>query len=386
MRYRILVVALVSLWCQCAARASSWPLWDRYAARFVSPEGRVIDPDRNSMTTSEGQSYAMFFALVAGDGSSFDRLWSWTQNNLAQGDLSKNLPAWSWGHKNDDSWGVLDENSASDSDLWIAYSLIEAGELWGQRRYDKTGRAMLSLISKNETASLPGIGSVLLPGRNGFRQAASLLDLVRSPSWILNPSYMPLPLILAANRADPEGPWKSMAYSLPSWLENASPSGFAMDWVEYTSGKGFAPVGQPGDTSKLACGSYDAIRVYLWSGMTAQESPGATKLIKLFVPMSKYIKAHQSPPEVVNPDGTVTNGKAPPGFSAAVLPFLIASGDKEAAALQLRDVMAQMGSSTGLLGDPPRYYDQNLALFALGWYEQRFQFAPDGTLRVQWKK
>ena len=27
-----------------------------------------------------------------------------------------------------------------------------------------------------------------------------------------------------------------------------------------------------------------------------------------------------------------------------------------------------------------------MALFALGWQEQRFRFAPDGTLRVQWKK
>jgi len=54
--------------------------------------------------------------------------------------------------------------------------------------------------------------------------------------------------------------------------------------------------------------------------------------------------------------------------------------------LQLRNLLAQIEPSTGLLGDPPKYYDQNLALFALGWQEQRFRFAPDGTLRVQWKK
>jgi endoglucanase len=51
-----------------------------------------------------------------------------------------------------------------------------------------------------------------------------------------------------------------------------------------------------------------------------------------------------------------------------------------------QNVVAEISKTTGLLGNPPRYYDQNLALFALGWQEHRFWFAPDGTLRVQWKK
>src|ERR1700744_2342256 len=82
-----------------AAGLSTWPFWDHYAAHFISPEGRVIDPDRNKMTTSEGQSYALFFALVANDRPAFEKLLSWTEDNLAQGDLAKNLPAWSWGQK-----------------------------------------------------------------------------------------------------------------------------------------------------------------------------------------------------------------------------------------------------------------------------------------------
>jgi endo-1,4-beta-D-glucanase Y len=378
MKPAVLCTVLLGMCCQPVARASSWPMWDHYAARFLTPQGRVSDPARNSMTTSEGQSYAMFFALVAGDRGSFDRIQAWTQDNLAQGDLARNLPAWSWGEKPDGSWGVLDENSASDSDLWVAYSLIEAGDLWGKPAYARTGKALLSLIAKNESAQLPQIGAVLLPGRNGFHSD--------STHWVLNPSYMPLPLLLAAMHVDPQGPWNSMASALPRWLQEASPSGFAMDWVEYTDGKGFSAVSEPGKASKPAGGSYDAIRVYLWAGTTAQPSPGAANLIHLFAPMSGYVKAHQSPPEIVNPDGTVSSASAPPGFSAAMVPFLTAEGEKNAASQQLRNVLAQIEPSTGLLGDPPNYYDQNLALFALGWEEQRFRFAPDGTLRVQWKK
>ena len=33
---------------------------------------------------------------------------------------------------------------------------------------------------------------------------------------------------------------------------------------------------------------------------------------------------------------------------------------------------------------PPRYYEQVLSLFALGWYEGRYRFAADGDARLQW--
>ena len=39
----------------------------------------------------------MFFALVANDRARFDKLLSWTEANLAGGDLTQRLPAWSWG-------------------------------------------------------------------------------------------------------------------------------------------------------------------------------------------------------------------------------------------------------------------------------------------------
>ena len=358
------------------AASSSWPFWSHYVTYFVKQDGRVIDPDRNSMTTSEGQSYAMFFALVANDRTMFERLRSWTEGNLAKGDLSKNLPAWSWGAKPDGSWGVLDPNSASDADLWTAYDLIEAGDLWAVQQYSNAGAAMLALIAGDETATLPNLTKVLLPGNAGFHWF--------NGKWLLNPSYTPVPLLLAANRVDKRGPWKQILNAFPIWLGKASPSGFAMDWVEYTLGTGFAPTSAPGDT-RTARGSYDAIRVYLWAGMSPREVEENTQLLQILKPMQRYVEAHMSPPESVNPDGSIASEKAPPGFAAAMVPFLVTEGDADAATFQLRNVLAQFDSVTGLLGHPPRYFDQNLALFALGWQDGRFRFAPDGRLRVQWK-
>jgi endo-1,4-beta-D-glucanase Y len=66
MRCSLLTVVLLGILLSPKANAaSSWPFWDHYAAHFVSAQGRVIDPDQNAMTTSEGQSYAMFFSLIA---------------------------------------------------------------------------------------------------------------------------------------------------------------------------------------------------------------------------------------------------------------------------------------------------------------------------------
>ena len=67
----------LGLWCAllpgamaqdaCSA-AAAWPLWEQFTQRFMQDDGRVIDyTTAQQHSTSEGQSYAMFFALVARD-------------------------------------------------------------------------------------------------------------------------------------------------------------------------------------------------------------------------------------------------------------------------------------------------------------------------------
>lgn len=79
--------------------------WAAFAARHVQADGRVIDfntPQQQS--TSEGQSYGMFFALVHNDRAAFARILAWTEANLAGGSLAKKLPAWQWGRKPEGGW------------------------------------------------------------------------------------------------------------------------------------------------------------------------------------------------------------------------------------------------------------------------------------------
>ena len=128
-----------------AINANAWPMWTSFKAANIAASARVIDySDPRALTTSEGQSYAMFFALVANDRETFDRLLEWTEKNLAKGDITKQLPSWLWG-KNGESWGIIDSNNATDSDLWIAYALLEDARILNEPKYAEMARAMMQL-------------------------------------------------------------------------------------------------------------------------------------------------------------------------------------------------------------------------------------------------
>jgi len=352
-------------------------LWQAYASRFISGDGRVIDPSRGDLTTSEGQSYALFFALVNNDRVRFDKLLAWTESNLAAGDLAEHLPAWSWGKGKDGSWGVLDPNSASDSDIWIAYDLIEAGRLWSNPHYATLGKKLASLAARREVASLPGLGPALLPGPTGFRSAHTS---------VLNPAYSPIFLLDRLAAVDPAGPWADVAVITPALIERSSKNGFAMDFVSYTPGEGFTPCLVDGKKSPTAVGSYDAIRVYLWAGMLPDSSPVKSKLLKALGGMNLYLAQHGAPPEKINNDGTPQAQAGPVGFSAALLPYLEGLSNDPAVAQQLVRIKSQLDEKSNLYGTPPTYYDQNLILFGSGWLEKRFQFGSSGELLVRWSR
>ncbi|WP_321850993.1 cellulose synthase complex periplasmic endoglucanase BcsZ [Burkholderia diffusa] len=348
---------------------AAWPRWDAFKRDFVSADGRVIDVgSTDSRTVSEGQAYGLFFALVANDRRTFDTILAWTENNLAQGDLSARLPAWLWGRAPDGAWRVLDANAASDADLWIAYTLVEAGRLWRERSYTARGALLATRVLDDETASVPGLGLTLLPGPTGFRLADG--------RWRVNPSYSPPQVIrgLAARLPD-DRRWAALAASTGRVLLDTAPKGFAPDWALYRAGAGFAP-----DPQTHAESAYNAIRVYLWAGMLDRADPLAAPLLARFAPFADYIAAHGAPPEKVD----TTTGVAGPndgngGFSAAAVPFLDARGQHALADAQAARVDALARQSA------PGYYTSVLTLFGLGWREGRYRFGADGSLDARWE-
>lgn len=287
MCFMVMTCAACSAAAPLSVAPSPWPIfWQHYTARFISPQGRVIDYEAGGVTTSEAQSYALFFALVANDKTLFSQLLDWTQNNLAQGSLAEHLPAWQWGKSKNGNWGVLEKNSASDADLWMAYTL----------------------------------------------------------------------------------------------MKDVAPKGFVPDWVSYTVGKGF------GAAPEGTAGGYNAIRVYLWAGMTNPASPGSAGIIGALWGMRDYLSTHLLPPLTADAASGNVSGVGAVGFSAAVIPYLERLGMKTQVANQTLRLTADLDPKTGLYGNPPRYYDQNLILFAIGWKDGAFRFAPDGDLEPRWQQ
>jgi endo-1,4-beta-D-glucanase Y len=372
---RSLLAAMLFLSVQSTSQVS-WPLWSHYAEHFVHEDGRVVDLDRDELTTSEGQSYAMFFALVANDGQRFDLIYRWTQDHLAAGSLKQNLPAWSWGRKADGDWGIEDNNSASDADMWLAYDLIQAGRLWKRSEYSSTGKALLSEIALKEVVDVHG-SPALLAGKTGFERHGTV---------VLNPSYMPLFLFEAAARTEPGGPWTAMANSLPSLLHNTSIAGFAPDWVAVTPDGTMHAIPAPNSNSAMATGSYDAIRIYLWAGITSPEASGRDAVLSELSAMTTYMRKHSIPPESVSDGQMVVRASGPIAYSAALIPFLLASQAPEAGELQERRLNSVWSSRTGLYGQQPRYYDQNLSMFTFGYLEHRYRIESTGELEVPWQR
>ena len=379
----ILVAVLPFLVASTAGcKPTPWPLWNAYATRFINADGRVIDPSRGSITTSEGQSYAMFFALVDNDRGTFDKLLAWTQNNLAGGDMSRHLPGWMWGKASDGSWRLLDAGPAADSDCWIAYSLIEAGRLWQHKPYTDLGRAMLAMISAQEVSDLPGFGPMLMPGPSE--------NFIHNTISTVNPSYVPLFLFERFAAVDPAGPWNEVAADIPKLIAQSSRGGFAMDWANYVPGKGFTPASgagpaAPGTTAPTPVGSYDAIRVYLWAGMVNSAVKTRPALLESLSGMATYLANHGAPPEKVSDQGVPLAQDGPVGFSAAVLPYLAGrKGMQRAVSAQRARIVAAHVAGTGLYGSDPAYYDQNLVLFGTGFADGRFSFSPGGELKVEW--
>jgi endoglucanase len=377
-RVWLTAIVLVTLGFSVSSRAQSWPLWNAYQKAFVDPSGRVIDHAVNGRTTSEGQSYALFFSLVANKRAEFAKVLNWTQNNLARGSLSAHLPAWEWGKHANGNWSVLDPHSAADSDVWISYSLLQAGRLWHEPRYTAIGRLLAERIAHEEVADLPGFGPMLLPGAKGFQHGAE--------NWLLNPSYVPLPVIESLAQADPSGPWRDMADHIAAFIKAASPSGFCLDWVSYSPPNGFAPSVLPGSSATSPQGSFDAIRVYLWAGITNPKTKGSNSVLHALWGMSNYLKHHILPPQSVTATGHVLQPDGPAGFSAAVAPYLDALGNKRALETQQSRLAAAVNPGNGLYGKPTHYYDQNLALFAEGWLQHRFGFSSNGNLWVEWNR
>ena len=185
-----------------AAAACEWPGWQQYKQYYISPQGRVIDPSSpNKITTSEGQSYGLFFARWQRPADLRSAVGP-TENNPAAGDLSARLPA---------AVGRERRQAVEGAGRQFGVGCRSVDRLQPARSrppvekpaLSNHGTLLLQRIGREEVADIPGTGLMLLPGKVGF---------VAEDRWRLNPSYLPPQLL--ARFAALNGPWRAMRQSI----------------------------------------------------------------------------------------------------------------------------------------------------------------------------
>lgn len=337
----------------------NWSSWEGYKNAFISEDGRVIDHSTDDLrTVSEGQAYAMFLSLIANDEATFKKLLNWTERNLSKGNLSSNLPAWLWG-KSNNKWQVIDSNSASDADMWMVYSLLEAGKKWCNANYTELGENLANLVLAQQVLHISGLGLSLLPGRYGFVQPDGKIKL--------NPSYVPSFLLARlANLLKHQPGWAKLYLSSQALLLESNVGGLYPDWLEYENGE---------TIQSDPTGDYDAIRIYLWLGLTADSDPVYKSIIHQINPFLDHIEATGYVPERWHlRTGEFDQTKGPAGFQYALAPLLQRNNR---APVPLPKLPKQSDTEKW---KHYGYYNGLLSLFSQAFIENRFQIRKNGQL------
>ncbi|MBX9748144.1 MAG: glycosyl hydrolase family 5 [Roseococcus sp.] len=244
-----------------SATAADRAEWAEFRARFISPEGRVVDNANQDISHSEGQGYAMLMAEWAGDRASFELILQWTRAHLSR--PRDALFAWRWSAN---PRLARDTNSATDGDIMIAWALQRAAERWSVPAWRAQAEAIARDVLRLAVREVAG-RTVLLPGPQGFEKQEHV---------VLNPSYYNTPGLRALARLAPHPAWSRLDAD-GQWLLAAARFGrweLPADWIELDRRTGaVAPAAEWAPRF-----SWDAIRVPLfqaWAGEGQAPALGA---------------------------------------------------------------------------------------------------------------
>lgn len=243
-----------------------------YKENYLLREGRVIDPLKKDITTSESQAYVLFISLITNDKPTFDLVYNWTSKKLRRKD---GLFSWLWGKAKNGEYEVLDYNSAADADVHIARCLISAYEKWHQKSYLHDALKTINSIWNRETKIVDG-HRVLMPGAE---QTKSFIIEV-------NPSYFAPYSFRIFKKYDKRHNWNKLIDSSYFYL-NASmaktKTGLPPNWFLIENGKIVLENSQRSDFS------YDAIRVF-WRIYSDYKNTGDKRDLEILSKSKFFIK------------------------------------------------------------------------------------------------
>jgi endoglucanase len=201
----------------------------RFLARYVLRNGRVIRREQGSDTASAGQAQAMLISVAVGDKPRFARIWGWARSHLQRPD---GLLASHWR-----AGRLANGQPASDADLDAARALLLAARRFAAPADRGAGLRLARAILARETTTIAGI-RVLLAGPWGVG---------RHPAPV-NPSYWAphtFELLAKATGDARFGALEQGALRLASALTSSAPH-LPSDWAAVAPSGAITPTSIPG--------------------------------------------------------------------------------------------------------------------------------------------
>ncbi len=331
--------------------------WSGYRQAFVQPDGRVVDPTRGGVTTSEGQSYALLRAVWMGDWGTFQTVWRWTASHLQVGGGSPFASLWSNG-------SIADHNSATDANSDIALALLFAARRFDDPALHQQALTVLNALWQDDVTSIGGM-NVLTAGNWAARQA--------TPGPVINPSYFAPYAYRTFAVEDPAHPWSSLVDSSYQLLDECSNAvldgtraiGLPPNWCAISRATGrvvsFPTIANADDYG------YDAFRV-MWrvalDALWNDKSRARSYLESSAFLRTRWSTDHRLDPVYAHDGSVVSSYDDPTVYGGDIGNFAITD---PAGAAQIEQVLLASfhPSSPAYFGDPQNYYEQNWVWFGL---------------------
>ncbi|MEM8553120.1 MAG: glycosyl hydrolase family 8 [Pseudomonadota bacterium] len=224
--------------------------WAPFRHRYITPEGRVVDREKDGVSHSESQSYGLLLAVKANDQPTFDRILDFTFSEMRV----RRDELVSWLYEPGASPAVTDRNNASDGDVMVAYALLKAAMAWDEPRYVSLAKPIVDDIGRL-LLTRQGDHVILRPAAFGFDRGH------HQDGPVLNLSYFIYGALLKFETISPRHPFRE-AWQSGLQLTQAAVSaygGHAPDWVTLRSERFLEPA-----EGFKPHSSYDAVRIPLF--------------------------------------------------------------------------------------------------------------------------
>lgn len=328
--------------------------YELYKKNFMSKDGRIIDYDKNGITTSEGQSYMLLRSVVMNDRPTFDLVYKWTKDNLKRPD---NLFAWLWGKNSAGKYRVLDDNSASDADVDIAFALILAYKKFNNLWYLHEAVPIINSIWNYETKRIDSY-LVLMPGVKQTSQEVCEI----------NPSYFSPYAFRWFQKYDDLHDWNELINSSYYYLDKVmakTQTNLPPNWFSVVNGEIVL------EDSPKSDFSYDAVRVFPRIYLDYIET-GEKRALPILEKSEFFIRQWEiSQNFYVNykADGEVRNDEKFAGSIAVLIP-IISIFDKDAAKEIYNKELKPLFQNEFYWQSKKDYYGKNLSWFGCYLYNK----------------